>query len=62
MLESRRLDPPQGHELSSVDAGTSAFLHKAEVNVKGAETLESLLRRFKRNVEQEAIERMRNRR
>jgi hypothetical protein len=61
MLDSRRLDPPQGHESSSLDAGTSAFLHQAEVHVKGAETLESLLRRFKRNVEQEAIERMRNR-
>jgi Ribosomal protein S21 len=61
MLESRRLDPAQGHELSSLNAGTSAFLQKPEVHVKGAESLESLLRRFKRNVEQEAIERLRNR-
>jgi small subunit ribosomal protein S21 len=61
MMETRRLDLPEGPSSVVLHAGTCAPLLKggelslAEVNVQEGETLEGALRRFKRNVQQEDI-------
>jgi ribosomal protein S21 len=61
MIETRRLNPPEGPLNVVLNAGTCASPPKGgefllpQVNVQGGETLESALWRFKRNVQEEDI-------